>query len=407
MAKKKSGALIFIFITLLIDVIGFGIIIPVMPKLIMELTGVNNSGAAEIGGWLIISFAIMQFIFSPILGGLSDQYGRRPILLISLFGFGIDYLFLGFAPTITWLFVGRIIAGVMGASFTTASAYIADVSAPEDRAKNFGLIGVAFGVGFILGPLFGGVLGDYGLRVPFYASAILTLVNWLYGYFILPESHPKENRRPFEWARANPLGTLLQLKKYPVIIGMVGSLLFIYIAAHATQTTWTYYTIEKFNWSEKWIGFSLAFVGLMVVVVQGGLIRWTIPKFGQKRSAFIGLFFYASGFLLFGFASEGWMMFAFTVVYTLGGIAGPALQGIMSNQVPDSAQGELQGGLTGLTSLTTIIGPLIMTTIFAYFTGENRFDIYFPGAPFVLAAFLILLSLGMAVRALKGFKEAK
>lgn len=376
-----------------------------MPKLITELTGVDNSGAAEIGGWLIISFAIMQFIFSPILGGLSDQYGRRPILLISLFGFGIDYLFLGFASTITWLFVGRIIAGVMGASFTTASAYIADVSSPDDRAKNFGLIGVAFGIGFILGPLLGGILGDYGLRVPFYASAILTLVNWLYGYFILPESLPKENRRPFEWARANPAGTLMQLKKYPVIIGMIGSLLFIYIAAHATQTTWTYYTIEKFDWSEKWIGFSLAFVGLMVVVVQGVLIRWTIPKLGQKKSAFIGLFFYATGFLLFGFANEGWMMFAFTIVYTLGGIAGPALQGIMSNQVPDTAQGELQGGLTGLTSLTTIIGPLIMTTIFAYFTGKNQLDIYFPGAPFLLAAVLILISLGLAVRALKSFNE--
>ncbi|MEL7006105.1 MAG: TCR/Tet family MFS transporter, partial [Bacteroidota bacterium] len=264
MANKKSGALIFIFITLLIDVTGLGIIIPVLPDLIIELTGVTTSDAAAIGGWLIFSFAIMQFLFSPVLGGLSDQYGRRPIILLSLFGFGIDYLFLGFAPTIGWLFVGRFIAGIMGASFTTASAYIADVSSAEDRSKNFGIIGAAFGLGFIIGPSLGGILGVYGSRVPFYAAAILTLVNWLYGYFILPESLKKENRRPFSWKRANPVGTLLQLKKYPVIIGMIASLLLIYIASHATQSTWAYYTKEKFGWNPAWIGYSLTFVGIMV-----------------------------------------------------------------------------------------------------------------------------------------------
>ena len=232
MASPKSGALIFIFITLLIDVIGFGIIIPVIPALISELTGEGIAAAAQYGGWLMFSYAVIQFFFAPILGGLSDQYGRRPVILLSLFGFGIDYLVVAFAPTITWLFAARMIAGITGASFTTASAYIADVSTPEKRAQNFGLLGAAFGIGFIIGPVIGGVLGQYGSRVPFFAAAGLTLVNWLYGYFILPESLPKENRRPFSWRRANPMGTLKQLRLYPVILGLVASLMLIYVAAH-------------------------------------------------------------------------------------------------------------------------------------------------------------------------------
>ena len=400
MAKNKKAALGFIFITLLIDVTGIGIIIPIIPDLINELTGASVSESAAIGGWLVFAYAIMQFVCAPVLGGLSDQYGRRAVLLISLFGFGVDYIFTALAPTLIWLFAGRIIAGVMGASCTTASAYIADISAPQERAKNFGLVGAAFGLGFIIGPSIGGILGEYGTRVPFYGAAILTLVNWLYGFFVLPESLAPENRRKFSWKRANPVGTLLQLKRYPVIIAMAGSLMLIYIAGHATQSTWPYYTKELFDWNPAWIGYSLTFVGLMVALVQGVLIRWLMPILGQNKSVYIGLFLYAIGFLLFGLATKEWMMFAFTVVYTLGGIAGPALQGIMSNEVPPSEQGELQGGLTSLVSVTSIIGPPLMTSVFYYFTSTNAFKIYLPGAAFFLGAMFAIVSLLLAYRAL-------
>ncbi|NVO32063.1 TCR/Tet family MFS transporter [Hymenobacter lapidiphilus] len=396
------SALTFIFITLLLDVTGIGIIIPVIPKLIQHLTGGTVSEAAQVGGWLVFAYAAMQFLFSPVLGNLSDQFGRRPVLLFSLLGFGIDYLFLAFAPTLAWLFVGRAIAGITGASVTTASAYIADVSTPEKRAQNFGLIGAAFGLGFILGPLLGGVLGEYSHQLPFLAAAGLTLLNVVYGYFVLPESLPLERRRAFAWKRANPIGSLRMLGRYPVILGLVASLLFLYVAAHATQSTWTYYVMEKFSWSEKWVGYSLAAVGLMVAVVQGGLIRRINPLLGPKRSVYLGLLLYALGFVLFAFASKGWMMFAFLVPYCLGGIAGPALQGIISGQVPANEQGELQGALTSLMSLTSIVGPVLMTSLFSYFTRPAA-PVYFPGAPFILAAVLTLISVALAARSLASY----
>ena len=269
MVKNRNAAVGFIFITLLIDVIGFGVIIPVMPKLISQLKQVDISTASRYGSFLMFAYAAVQFICAPILGNLSDKYGRRPVLLFSLFGFGIDYLFLALAPTYGWLFIGRIIAGITGASFTTGAAYIADVSTAENRAKNFGMIGAAFGLGFIIGPLIGGLLGSLGPRVPFYAAATLALLNWTYGYFVLPESLSKENRRPFNWKRANPVGSLLHLKKYPAITGLALSILLIYIAAHAVMSTWSYYGIYRFNWNERMIGLSLGMVGLMVALVQG------------------------------------------------------------------------------------------------------------------------------------------
>lgn len=399
MTVRRNAALGFIFITILLDVIGMGIIIPVIPGLIEELTGGNLSEASRYGGWLTFAYAIMQFLFSPILGGLSDKYGRRPVLLISLFGLGIDYIFMAFAPTLAWLFLGRVIAGISGASFTTASAYIADISEPEKRAQNFGLIGVAFGVGFIIGPVIGGLFSQWGPRVPFLVAAVLTLMNTVYGYFILPESLLKTNRRAFEWKRANPVGSLLQLKRFPIVAGLIGSMVLIYIAAHAVQSNWTYYTMLKFNWNEAWVGYSLGFVGLMIAIVQGGLIRILIPKLGQRNSVYTGLFLYAIGLLLFAFATKGWMMFAILVPYALGGICGPALQGIMSNQVPSSEQGELQGGLTSLISVTSIVGPLLMNNLFAYFT-EPSAPVYFPGAPFVMGALLSFVSIALAVRTL-------
>lgn len=400
MKTNRQAAVGFIFITLLIDVTGLGIIIPVMPKLIQELTGGTNSEAASYGGWLISAYAIMQFLFAPIMGGLSDRYGRRPVLLASLFGFGIDYLFLAFAPTLAWLFVGRIIAGVMGASFTTAGAYMADISTPEKRAQNFGMIGAAFGLGFIIGPVIGGLLGGLGSRVPFIVAAILTLINWLYGYFILPESLSQENRRVFEWKRANPIGTLKSLFRYPVITGLLVSLSFVYISSHAVQSNWAYYTIEKFKWTETMIGISLGVVGLVFAIVQGGLIRIIIPKLGQERSVYVGLALYAAGFILYAVATHSWMMYAFTIVYCMGGIAGPALQGIMSGVVPPNEQGELQGGFTSLMSLTSIFGPFLMNGLFSYFTGPTA-PYYYPGAALVLGAVLTLLSAIFARRTLK------
>ncbi|WP_439505716.1 TCR/Tet family MFS transporter [Sediminibacterium sp.] len=400
MASNKKAAVGFIFITILIDVIGIGLIIPVVPKLIEELVHNNSASlAAQYGGWLTFSYAFMQFLISPVLGNLSDQYGRRPILLFSLFGFGLDYLFVAFAPTITWLFVGRIVAGITGASITTASAYMADISTPENRAQNFGMIGAAFGLGFIIGPMIGGLLGEYGSRVPFFVAAALALANWLYGYFVLPESLDKAHRRPFEWKRANPLGSLLQLKKYPAVAGLIGSLVLIYLAAHAVQSNWSFVNIEKFKWSPKMIGISLGIVGLLVTLVQGLLIRVINPKIGNEKSVYLGLTLYTLGLLFFAFATQSWMMFLFLVPYCLGGIAGPALQSIISGNVPANEQGELQGALTSLISATSIIGPLIMTGSFAYFTSQSA-PFYFPGASFLLGAIFMLCSLIWAYNAL-------
>lgn len=401
---RGSSAMPFIIATLLIDVIGISIIIPVMPKLIEQLIQGDLSMASRYNGWLVFTYALMQFVCSPILGGLSDRYGRRPVLLISLFGLGTDYIFLALAPTIGWLFAGRAIAGICGASITTAAAYIADVSTPEKRAQNFGLIGVAFGMGFIIGPVIGGLSSHWGPRAPFWISAILSLLNFLYGYFVLPESLDKRNRRRFDWKRANPVGALIRLRKYPVISGLVLSLILLYLAAHAVQSTWSFYTMFKFGWDGKIVGYSLGALGLMIACVQGLLIRIVIPRLGKAYSVMLGLSFYMTGMLLFAFATQGWMMFCIIVIYCLGGIAGPALQGIISTQVPRNEQGELQGSLTSLMSATSIIGPLLMNNLFSWFSGKNA-PVYFPGAPFMVAAFLLLISILLAIPFLKQNKE--
>lgn len=405
MATNRPAAIGFIFITLLIDVIGWGLIIPVMPKLISELKGIAVNEASSYGALLLSVYAITQFIFAPIIGNLSDRFGRRPVLLSSLIGFGIDYIFLALAPSYGWLFAGRIVAGITGASITTAAAYIADVSTIETRAKNFGMIGAAFGLGFIIGPALGGLLASFGTRAPFYAAACLCLLNALYGYFILPESLSKENRRPFSWKKANPFGSLQFLYKTPGIAGLSVCYFLIYLAAQAVQGNWNFFTIYRFGWTEGMVGISLAVVGVLVGVVQGGLTRVINPKLGDEKSIYLGLFLYAVGLILFGFANQGWMMFVFLIPYCLGGIAGPSLQSVMAGNISANEQGALQGALTGLMSITTIIGPLIMNNLFQYFTTDKA-PFYFPGISFILAGFFMLSSLVIAYKVFSKKKMA-
>ncbi len=400
--KKKNAALSFIFITVLIDIVGIGLIIPIIPNLIVELADVENSEAAIIGGSLAATYAVMQFFFAPVLGGLSDKLGRRPVLLLALFGLGIDYLVIAFAPTLAWLFIARMISGVCGSSVTVANAYIADISTAEDRAKNFGMIGAAFGLGFIIGPAIGGFLGEMGTKIPFFAAAGLSLLNWLYGYFIIPESLSQENRRPFEWKRANPFGTLKSLFKYKTIVGLIICLFLIYIAANATHSNWAFYTKEKFDWTPQDIGLSLMFVGVMVAIVQGGVVGPVVKKVGEVKAVYLGLFFNIAGLFMLAWPTQSWMVYVIIVPYAFGGLAGPSVQSIMSGQIPKNAQGELQGGLASTMIVTAIIGAPLMTGIFSYFTKPEN-EIYFPGAPFILATLLGLISLVFAYQSLRSY----
>ena len=387
---KRTPALGFILFTVLLDVIGIGIIIPVIPGLLAEL-GIPDAGQASFtGGLLLFTYAFMQFLFAPILGGLSDQYGRRLVILIALFGLTIDYLVVAFAPTIAWLFAARIVAGICGASFSSASAYVADISAPEDRPKNFGMIGAAFGLGFILGPVMGGLLGQIDIRLPFFVSAGLTFLNFVYGYFVLPESLSIENRRKFEWKRANPIGSLKSLGKYPILKNLFIAFFIIYVASHSVQSNWSFFGKEVFDWDELDIGISLAIVGFFVAIVQAVLIGRAVKKSGQSKTIYIGLACNLTGFILFAIASEEWMIYSFLAVYVMGGLAGPTLQGIMSSEVPANEQGEFMGAITSLQNLGNIFGPLIMTGIFFYFTTSSNF--YFPGAAFALAAIFSIVS---------------
>lgn len=402
MRKHRAGrnALLFICITVLIDTIGFSIIIPVTPALIMELTGQGLSNAALFGGWLLFSYALMQFFFAPVLGGLSDRFGRRPVLLTSLFGFGVNYVLMGLAPTIAWLFLGRMVAGIFGATGATANAYIADVSPPEERAQNFGLIGAAWGFGFIIGPALGGVLGGYGARVPFFAAAGLALVNTVYGYFVLPETLSVEKRRSFSLKRANPFAALANMRRYPVVVGLFGSLLLYQVAQSALPSTWTFYTMLKFDWSVAEVGYSMAFVGLLSAFVQGVLIRHAIARIGERSTVYFGLAMMTLGFLGFALAGQGAIMYVFLIPFALSGLAMPALRSIVSSRVPADGQGELHGAITSLFSLTAIVAPVVMTHLFGFFTADEA-AVYFPGAPFMLATVMTIGCALVFVRAMR------
>jgi MFS transporter, DHA1 family, tetracycline resistance protein len=397
--KSRTPAIGFIFFTLFIDILGIGLVIPVLPKLIEAFAG-NTSNAAFYSGILTAVYAAMQFICAPILGSLSDQYGRRPVLLVALFGLGVDYLLLAFSPNLAWLFVGRVIAGATSASISTATAYIADVSPPEKRAQNFGLVGAAFGLGFIAGPALGGLLGNIGLHTPFLVAAGLTLLNWLYGFFILPESLKPENRRPFSWSRSNPIGSLTALGRYPVVLSLTGSIVLSNLAQLGLQSTWVLYTDYKFNWTPGDVGISLAIVGLTAAIMQGGLIRILLPKFGEKNAIIIGQITGAISFILYGLASQGWMMYAIIFAGAIGSIGGPATQGMVSRGVPDNEQGALQGSISSLSSLTGVVGPLLSSSAFGYFISDAA-PVKIPGIAFFMGAAFLIVALILVLRAFK------
>ncbi len=370
MAKPKhSAALGFIFVTIFIDVLGLGIIIPVLPKLLQSLGHIDISTASRYNGLLTTVYASMQLVFASIMGNLSDRYGRRPVLLISLFGFGIDYLFMAFAPTIAWLFVGRTIAGISGASTSTATAYIADISTGDKRAANFGLVGAASGFGFIIGIGLGAYLGAINVKIPFMVAAAFALCNGLYGYFVLPESLAPEFRRKFEWKRANPIRALWRMYvKQPALATLLGAISLVYIGQKAVEYLLSFFLFEKFNWTLSSVGTLGIFIGVVLVGIQGFLIRYTIPKFGQERNITAGLIFYAIGLTLIAFVNRGWLMYVYMIPYCLGGISGPALQGLATGKVAPNEQGELQGAITILNSISVIVGPLVFSYIFFFFT---------------------------------------
>ena len=419
---KRQAAIAFILITLFIDILGIGVIIPVLPELVKEFVGDSeeimlpsllqkfvskgDSVAAVYVGVIASSYALMQFIFAPIVGAISDRFGRRPVLLASMFGLGIDFLIQGFAPNIWWLFVGRILAGVMGASFTTANAYIADVSTPETRARNFGLVGVMFGLGFIFGPAIGGILGSISLRTPFFVSAGLALLNWLYGFFILPESLPPEERNEkLMLSKANPFGSIRQLRAYPIVAGLAVAFVFMSLAQRGLENVWVLFTGARFGWDPKTNGLTLALVGFMAALVQGGCIRPFIKRFGERRTVAIGLVVSALAFLGYGLANRGWMMPIIIIFGSFGGVTGPAIQSIIAGAVPSSDQGKVQGALTSLVSLTNIFAPIIFTAgLFSYFNSEKAI-FKLPGAPFLVGSVLLVLALFIVQRVFKKHAE--
>ncbi len=375
----------FIFFTIVLDSMGIGIIMPVMPDLIREVGDMNLSEAALWGGALTAAFAVNQFLFSPTLGSLSDAYGRRPVLLVALLIMALDYLLMALAQTMWLLFIGRIIGGITAATQSTASAYMADISSDEDKAKNFGILGAAFGVGFILGPMLGGLLAEYGSRAPFYAAALLAFLNLLFGYFVLPETVTDSIRRPFEWRRSNPFGAFQQMKKLPGMIPMLSVFLLLSIAFFVYPAIWAYFGRAQFEWDARMVGISLACYGLGIVIIQGALIRLILKRLGERATVMLGMSVHLCTFLIYPFMTQTWHVFAYLPISVFSAVAVPALQGLMSNSVAKNAQGELQGAMASLTAVATIVSPLLMTQVFNYFTNDSA-PVYLPAAPFLVSA---------------------
>jgi DHA1 family tetracycline resistance protein-like MFS transporter len=395
----RKGSIAFIFVTLFIDVLGFGLLIPVMPSFIASLAHVSLSVAARPYGILIALYGAMQFLFSPMLGNLSDRFGRRPVLLLSLFFNGVDYVVMACAPSLPWLFLGRLLSGIAGASFTAASAYIADISTPENRSVNFGVMGAAFGIGFIIGPSVGGLLGQIGHRVPFWAAAILCMINVLYGYFVLPESLEIENRRPFSLRECNPFKALALLKRYPVVWSMVGCIVATNLGDRLLQGTWVLVVTERFRWTQSETGFSLTMVGVLAVVFQVWLGRYIIPAIGDRAVILIGIGSAVLEMLGIAIVPNGWMIYAVMIVTGMNFLYNQATQGLLSKQVPADQQGALQGTLASLASLSGIVGPVVGTQLFAYFTSPSR-HLFIPAAPFYGSAVLYFIGLLVAAKVL-------
>lgn len=396
--RKRQASVFFVLITLFVDILGMGLVIPILPRLVQSMLGGAISESSFVFGLLVSIYSIMQFFCAPILGALSDRFGRRPVILLALAGLGFDYVLLTVAPTIWWLVLGRIVAGMFGATFTPAGAYIADVSPPEKRAANFGLIGVAFGLGFIAGPALGGLLGETNLRLPFIVCAGLTFINFLFGLLVMPESLRPENRRAIDWSQMNPLGAMQAVWKYRGVAAMVPIFAAAQLAQQGLQSVWVPYTTYRYGWSVGQIGASLAVVGLLFAISQGALVRPAVARFGELRTLTGALVVAVIGMLLFGVASQGWMMYAVTALYCLGlGLLNPAVQGLMSRAVSANEQGLLQGAMTSVMTGTAIIGPPVANGLFALAISDNA-PVILPGAPFFLGSILCLAALWLATR---------
>lgn len=403
--KTSKNPLIFVLLTVLIDTIGFGIIMPVIPQLLMRIAGVDLSGAARLGGFLLVVFAMLQFLFGPVIGNLSDRYGRRPVLLLSLLAFSANYALMGLAPNLGWLFVGRALTGISGAIFGPANAFVADVTPPEKRAQSFGLIGAMFGLGFILGPVLGGFLGELGPRVPFFAAAGLAFANFVYGCLVLPETLPLERRRPFVLARANPLGTLLAFRGDKRLLALVFAAFVWQLAFHVYPSTWSYFVIAKFKLTPAAIGGTLALSGFSMATVQGFLTGRIVNKLGELRTAPLGVLVGMCSFLSYAFMTESWMLYPTLLLGGFQGVAMPAINAQMSKLLGPDRQGELQGGISSMMGLSAIIGPLALTETLARYSGPNA-EVYFPGAAFLLAALLAFLCLLLLLAQLARAKES-
>jgi DHA1 family tetracycline resistance protein-like MFS transporter len=388
----SRNPLIFVLLTVLIDTIGFGVIMPVIPQLLMQIADVDLSGAARLGGFLLVVFAMLQFLGGPVIGNLSDRFGRRPVLLISLLAFGANYTVMGFAQNLGWLFVGRALTGISGAVYGPANAFVADVTPPEKRAQSFGLIGAAFGLGFVLGPVLGGFLGELGPRAPFFAAAGLAFCNFIYGFFVLPETLAPERRRPFLLSRANPLGTLLAFQGNKRLLALVFAAFVWQLAFHVYPATWAYFVIAKFKLTPAAIGGTLALSGLSMATVQGFFTGRIVGKLGELRAAPLGVLVGMSAFLSYAFMTESWMLYPTLLLGGLQGIAMPAMNAAMSKLLGPERQGELQGGIASMMGLSAIIGPLALTDTLARYSGPDA-RVYFPGAAFLLAALLAFLCL--------------
>jgi len=392
-AKNSRLTLVCILVTILLDMIGLGIIVPVLPELIEQLTGGGIAQSAVEGGYLVFVYALMQFLFSPVLGNLSDRFGRRPVLLLSLVGLTIDYSLMGFAPVIGYIYFGRLLSGISGAAVATATAYITDISTPDKRAQRFGLIGAAFGLGFIIGPVIGGELGQIGPRVPFYAAACLAAANFMFGLFVLPESLPRDRRRHFDIRRANPFGALVSLRRYPVVLWLLFGLFLLSLASQAFPSVWNFFTIEVVNFSSAQIGRSLGAFGIGFAISQAFLIGPLVKRFGEWTTVLAGLAAAAIAFTGTAFIHTQFGLYGFLMVGALSGLAAPGINSLLSRQVPDNQQGELQGAVNATNSLAAIIGPLVATQLFSYFTIADKGQPgYFPGAPFIGAGITVVLA---------------